>query len=269
MSGHMSEWSGPRDRARSSPSGKCRAALHVQRLAVTAWPLVCIPQSKGVAIVAEIYRTMQETNIDFTETYDAGTMDIGNWVLTTDMLRPRIIEPTGGHPGGYLYSEVSTAIPTWATVSRRYEPGIDDESKRDSIFVGDYYTNGIDYISVDLRVLQAGSWTSNRTVTLLLRSWDATNNTVAFEATYSLPDIPNVPVAWNGYHFHVNARSATVPRGWSFHRGDGSPGTDSDWAIFMHQIDLVGFGYWKPDFAYPSLGLWKLGIDNIHVGSLP
>jgi len=25
-------------------------------------------------------------------------------------------------------------------------------------------------------------------------------------------------------------------------------------------------GYWRSGFAYPSLGIWKLGIDNIHVG---
>jgi hypothetical protein len=48
---------------------------------------------------------------DFTETYDTGTMDVGNWLLTTNTLRPRIIESTGGNPGGYLYSEVSSPIP--------------------------------------------------------------------------------------------------------------------------------------------------------------
>ena len=35
----------------------------------------------------------------------------------------------------------------------------------------------------------------------------------------------------------------------------------------MHQIDVVGVGFWKPGYMYPALGLWKLGIDNIHIGT--
>jgi hypothetical protein len=203
----------------------------------------------------------------WTETYDAGTRDIGNWLLSTDPLRPRVIEATGGHPGGYLYSEVSTAIPTWSTASTRYMPGVDDDAKRDTIFVGDYRANRIKHVSADMQVVQAGAWTSDRAITLWLVSWDAANDSVAFEATYSLPDMPKVPTRWHHYDFEVDARSATIPSGWALTRGDGSPGDDADWATLMHQIDLVGFCYWKPGYAYPSLGVWQLGIDNIHVGT--
>lgn len=202
----------------------------------------------------------------FTETFDAGTLDVGHWLLTTDPLRARIIEPTGGHPGGYLYGEVSTACPTWSTASTRYQPGVDDDAKRDSIFVGNYHANGIDHVSADMIIYQPGAWTSDRTVTLELVSWDVATDSVAFDATYSLPDIHKVPTRWIHYDFKVDARSATIPSGWVLTRGDGTPGTDADWAVFMHQIDLVGFGYWKPGYAYPSLGIWHLGIDNIHVG---
>jgi len=211
-------------------------------------------------------RTMN-TDDDFTETYGACTMDVGNWGLTTNPLRARIIEPTGGHPDGYLYSEVSTPAPTWSTASTRYRPGVDDEAKRDSSFVGDYYTRGIKHVSADLQVYQAGSWTPGRTVTLHLLRWDAASDAVAFEAFYSPPDIPAVPMGWNHYDFQVHARSASVPPGWGFRRGDGTPGTDPEWKIFMHQIDLVGFGYWRPGFFYPALGIWRLGIDNIHIGT--
>jgi len=203
---------------------------------------------------------------DFTERYDPGTMDVGNWLLTTNTLRPRVIEATGGDPGGYLDSEVSSPIPTWSTASTRFQPGVDDDAKRDSVFVGDYYANDVDHVSADLQVYQAGSWTPGRTVTLHLMSWDVATNSLAFEAFNSLPDIPTVPMGWHHYKFDVDARSARVPSGWDFRRGDGTPGTDAEWATFMHQIDAVGFGYWKPGYVYPSLGLWKLGIDNIHVG---
>jgi hypothetical protein len=208
-----------------------------------------------------------KTGVDFTETYSPGTGDVGNWILSDDPLRTRVIEATGGHPGGYLYSEVSAPIPTWSTASTRYAPGYDDELKRDSLFVGDYYANGINHVSADMQILQAGSWTSERTVTLQLIRWDTATDTVAFEATYSLPDMPNMPRGWHHYDFAVDARAATIPPGWALTRGDGTPGTDADWATLMHQIDLVGIGYWKPGYAYPSLGIWKLGIDNIHVGA--
>jgi hypothetical protein len=204
---------------------------------------------------------------EFTESYEACTLDTGHWTLTDNPLRPRVIEPSGGNPGGYLYGEVSSPIPTWATASTRYEPGVDDADRRDSEFVGDYAARAINHVSADLEVIQAGSWTPGRTVTLQLRQWDATTDSVALEATYSLPDIPEVPQGWQHYDFEVDAGSAKIPPGWVLTRGDGTPGTNSDWATLMHQVDLVAFGFWKPGFEYPSLGLWKLGIDNIHVGT--
>jgi hypothetical protein len=228
----------------------------------------CPARISGIAIaLAGLFSTPANADTTFTETYDAGTQDAGNWILTTDPVRPRVIEPTGGDPGGYLYGEVSSAIPTWATASTRYQPGVNDPAKRDSVFVGDYYTNQINHVSADLQVLQAGSWTSDRTVTLELVSWDVNANTVAYQATFSLPDMPQVPHGWKHYDFAVDAQSTTIPAGWVFQRGDGTPGSDAEWPVFMHQIDLVGFGYWKPGYAYPSLGLWQLGIDNIQVST--
>jgi len=206
-------------------------------------------------------------DVDFTETYDAGSTDVGHWGLTTNTLRSRVIERTGGHPGGYLYSEVSTPIPTWSTVSKRYQSGGDDPIGQDSIFVGDYYARRINHVSADLRIYQVGSWTRGRTVTLHLVRWEVGSNSVAFEAFYSPPDISAAPTGWHHYDFRVDARSARVPPGWTFRRGDGTPGTDADWATFMHQIDFVGICYWRPGYFYPALGIWKLGIDNIHVGS--
>jgi len=34
---------------------------------------------------------------------------------------------------------------------------------------------------------------------------------------------------------------------------------------FLHCIDLTSIGYYKPGFAYPGLGTWILGIDNIEI----
>jgi hypothetical protein len=200
---------------------------------------------------------------EFTETYSWGTLDVGHWALTTDDLRSRVIEPTGGNPGGYLYGEVASPIPTWSTASRRIDP----DAGTNTIFVGDYHANNIRRINADLCVYQAGSWSASRTVTLQLLRWDVANATILLEATYSLPDIPDVPDGWQHYEFPINARSATIPPGWQLEREDGTPATDADWAVLMHQIDVVSFGFWKPGYMYPALGLWELGIDNIHIGT--
>jgi hypothetical protein len=178
-----------------------------------------------------------------------------------------VIEASGGNPGGYLHGEVASAIPTWSTASTRYQPGVADADKRDSEFVGDYQGRGITYLGADLEVIQAGSWTADRAVTLVLRRWDAATDSIAYEATSTLPDLPQVPQGWQHYEFKVDAGAAKIPPGWVFTHGDGTPGSDAEWASFMQQIDMVGIGYWKPGYAYPSLGVWQLGLDNVYVGT--
>jgi hypothetical protein len=204
---------------------------------------------------------------EFTEGYGQGTLDVGHWALTTNDLRAREIAQTGGNPGGYLYGEVSSPIPTWSTASPRLVAATGIDVLLDSIFTGNYYADDIHRISADLCVYQAGSWSASRTVTLQLIRWDFVNDTIALDATYSPSGIPEVPAGWQHHAFEVDARSRTIPTGWLLTRGDGTPGTDADWAVLMHQIDVVSFGYWRPGYMYPALGLWELGIDNVHIGT--
>lgn len=203
----------------------------------------------------------------FTEHYSPGSLDLGHWSLTTNDLRPRQIEPSGGNPGGYLYSEVSSPIPTWSTASPRLLGEVGPDAVLDSMFVGNYYADRVHRITADLCIYQAGSWSASRTVTLQLVRWDFVADTVAFEATYSLPDIPELPIGWQHVAFEFDPRSPTIPPGWTLARGDGTPASDADWATLMHQVDIVGLGYWKLGYMYPALGLWQLGIDNVHIGT--
>jgi len=204
---------------------------------------------------------------DFTETYGAASLDAGHWALSTNDLRTREIEPGGGNPGGFLYSEVSSPIPTWSTASSRVQSASDDGAIRDTIFVGDYRANDIQSIAADLCVYHAGSWSASRTVSLQLTRWDRANDAPALRATYSLPDIAEVPSGWQHYVFDVDANAPQIPPGWSVTRSDGTPGDAADWAFLMQQVDVVSFGYWKPGHVYPALGLWQLGIDNVHIAA--
>jgi hypothetical protein len=178
-------------------------------------------------------------------------------------MRPRMVNATGGNPGGYLYAEVSTGSPTWYTMSTRYSPGMSDSVKRDSVYVGDFATRAITHVTVDLDIQQS-SWSIDRTLTIELRTWDPSQGMPALVADCSLPDIANPPSGWNHYDFMIDGASPTVPAGWTLVHGDGSQADPIEWATLMHQIDFVGIGYWKPGYSYPG-GNWSLGIDNIRI----
>jgi hypothetical protein len=199
----------------------------------------------------------------FIETYDDGT-DIGLWHCSTGV--PRIPEATGGNPGAYIQQGgFSTSIPTWASISTRFQPGVPDPYKIDSIYTGDWTTLGVTTLAVDLNVIQVATWATDRAVTLELLQMDETGFNVTYDATYTLPDLPEPPVGWQTYSFPIDANSSTIPQGWVFTRGDGTPGTDAEWSPFLHRVDLTSIGFYKPGFAYPSLGTWVLGIDNVEI----
>jgi hypothetical protein len=200
----------------------------------------------------------------FIETYDDGT-DVGLWVAAFSV--PRIIQPDGGNPGAYLQQgDFSTHTPTWTTASPRYQPGVNDDFKVDSIYTGDWAGIGVTSLSADMNIIQAAAWGTDRAVTMKLLQMDETGFTVNYEATYTLPDLPDIPpVGWLTFSFPVDANSSTVPAGWVFTHGDGTPANDAEWAILMSRIDLTSIGYYKPGFAYPGFGTWILGIDNIDI----
>jgi hypothetical protein len=204
------------------------------------------------------------TRGSFIETYDDGT-DVGLWVAAFSV--PRIIEPDGGNPGAYLQQgDFSTHTPTWASVSTRYQPGFNDDFKVDSIYTGDWAGIGVISLSADMNIIQAAAWGTDRAVTLQLLQMDETGFNVNYQATYTLPDLPDIPpVGWQTYSFPIDANSSTIPAGWVFTHGDGTPASDAEWAVLMSRIDLTSIGFYKPGFAYPGFGTWILAIDNIDI----
>jgi hypothetical protein len=180
----------------------------------------------------------------FIETYDDGT-DVGLWNCSVGA--PRTIEANGGNPGAYVQQGgFSTSIPTWASVSTRFQPGVPDPYKVDSIYTGDWTTLGVTSIAVDLNIIQVATWATDRAVTLELLQMDESGFNVTYDATYTLPDLPDPPVGWHTYSFPIDANSPTIPDGWVFTRGDGTPGTDAEWAPFLHRVDLTSIGFYKP-----------------------
>jgi hypothetical protein len=72
----------------------------------------------------------RETNT-FIETYDDGT-DVGLWHCSVNV--PRTLETDGGNPGAYLQQGgFSSHVPTWASVSTRFQPGVNAGRERRAI----------------------------------------------------------------------------------------------------------------------------------------
>ncbi len=100
--------------------------------------------------------TVAATHANFIETYDDGT-DVGIWNCSLSV--PRIIETSGGNPGAYVQQGgFSTHVPTWFSVSTRFQPGVNDTYKIDSIYTGDWTSLGVTSITVDLNVIQVATW---------------------------------------------------------------------------------------------------------------
>ena len=205
---------------------------------------------------------------DFAETYDGGS-DVGQWVASFNV--PRQIQPVGGSPlgggiplGAFLeQGGFPSAVPTWGTASTRYQPGFNDTYKQDSVFVGNWTAAGVTTFSVDLNVIQAGSWPSpGRPLTLQLMQMDGSGFSVDYVATWTTALMATPPVGWNHYSFTINAAGGVVPAGWIFTHGDGTPATDAEWGTFLSQVDLTSIGYYAPGYFYPSTGTWTLGMDN-------
>jgi len=214
---------------------------------------------RSLALAARIFGQSNS----FIETYDDGT-DVGLWHCSVGV--PRLIESSGGNPGMYLQQGgFSSAIPIWASISTRFQPGVNDPYKIDSIYTGDWSSLGVTRIAADLNVIHVATWATDRAVTLELLQMDETGFNVNYDATYTLPDLPEPPIGWQTYSFPVDANSPIIPLGWVFTHGDGTPGTDAEWSPFLHRIDLTSVGFYKPGFFYPSLGTWILGIDNIEI----
>jgi xanthomonalisin len=203
----------------------------------------------------------------FVETYDDGT-DTGQWLASLNV--PRVFESGGGNPGKYLeQDDIQTHAPNWGTASPRYQPGYNDKYKIDSVFTGDWTDAGVTDLSIDMDVLQDGGWGPGRGVTLELLQMDDTGFNITYEATYTLPLGQKVPKGWRTYSFPVNADSSTIPAGWVFTHGDGTPGSDAEWSQFLKRVDLTSVGYYKPRIDYPGFGTWTVGIDNVTLKSMP
>lgn len=215
---------------------------------------------------------------DYTETFNGGASDpdTGWWCLTTQTNRVREIRPSDGASGGatdgYLYNEVSSAIPGWSTASPDFQPGYDADHKQHGPFVDDYLSRGVTDLSADLQIFptSTGAWTGDRALTLYLKQADSTGDGLAYTASYTIEyPTSDRPVGWNHVDFNIDATSKTVPAGWTLTDGEGN--ASDDWGALMSKIDVVTIGFYKPGYFYPSLGMWQMGLDNvsIHTQAVP
>src|SRR5438105_14949026 len=74
------------------------------------------------------------------ETYADGT-DVGLWHCSVNV--PRILATNGGTPRAYIQQGgFSSHVPTWARVTARVQPGINDTYRIDSVDTADWTSLG-------------------------------------------------------------------------------------------------------------------------------
>jgi hypothetical protein len=191
---------------------------------------------------------------DFVETFDNGNDD-GDWHLTSDPSRLLRIEPTGGNSGAFLHGQFAGAVPTW------YVP----YGTANTHFLGNFYADHVTEMSFDINIF-SGTQAPDRNMTLDLRTTLGTGDfTKGLEAYYVGTDISILPKGWHTYDYKLNATSSVIPAGWVLLRGNGSPGTAADWRKLMSDVETLGVELGTPGFAYPSLGVWDLGLDNARI----
>ena len=189
----------------------------------------------------------------FVETFDNGSNE-GDWHLTVN---PATIEPDGGNPGPYLHAMADAAVPTW------YVP-LDTPT---AYFLGNFAEKKVGTLAVDIDIF-SGVEVPDRAVTLDLETTLGTGDfTKGVDAYYIGTDISHFPVGWQTYEFPINAASTTIPPGWVVTKGNGRPGTDTDWQALMGDVETLGVELGEPGFFYP-FGIWDIGLDNARITRL-
>jgi len=186
----------------------------------------------------------------FVETFDGGSNE-GGWSFGTGN---EVIETSGGNPGAYLHDpSIDSYAPqprtAWGT---------------SSVFVGDFRTNRVTGLSIDLITLAVDFSAEGRPLALMLVSDNGTPASSDDDwAGYTLsPD--NVPLpdqGWLGYSFVVPSWEPTWPADWHVILfGPDSPPAP-DWNTLITAVDQVRFHYGDPEMVF-IFQMWNLGLDN-------
>ena len=222
--------------------------------------------SLGVLAISIASAVYARGPITFTDTFETADSNVGGWSWGSGYER---FVGANGNPGRYLRdSQLSTFTPRAST-----------NFGEQSAFTGDYYTQNVTSLGIDLAIAYADTFVEGRTVTLILLNDNGTPDDLyddwgAFAVT-ALP-IPPTGIAgitgetdilsWVKYDIDVPSRAKTLPDGWSWIsrnelRRNGS------WGRLMRDVDHVGFILGDPAMRYP-LVRWDVAIDNPRITTL-
>ena len=203
----------------------------------------------SVSLLSLLVVTFGATSVlaNVVDDFENGT-NYGNWVASQ-----WTIESTGGNPGGWFHAH-----------ERRGEPTFQFLPDPSNVFAGDYASEGVTGLTVDLRA-DAGfnqEDPEGRGTTLRLDWTDNGQYVTGIEAWYTGDLVPTIGGGWQSYFYPIPATSTTIPAGWTIFEGDGTPGTDADWQYLMRHIDQVVIQYGEMGYAFP-IRLWDIGMDNV------
>ncbi len=202
--------------------------------------------------------------VTVTETYD-GPPDQTSWGLSPYYEQ---IEPTGGHPGAFLYIQrVDAAEPSLLTI-----PG------RSAQFLGDYRAMGVVSMGVDIDLFGCGldvnmqlGTCEKRPVTLILHSDMGTPDDPLDDCDAASVGrfLQRPGVGWRSYNYIVPSMSPVMPPGWQLVGTCANLSPNDAWNRLIQNVGEARFDLGEPGYMY-FFQFWSLGFDNprISMGTL-
>jgi hypothetical protein len=205
------------------------------------------------AILACVAASPADTLI---ETFDNGS-NIGAW---TWGFGDTIANDPGPH-GPYLRAD---GLDTFAPQPRA--------TATNTLFTGDYRTNGVTCVGVDLITHNVDFSTGGRPLTLMLMHDNGTPKVFEDDTAAYFMHAQNIPAegaGWSSYSFSVPSDSTTLPAGWQLlNMGDsGSPAIHT-WDQVIQNVTGIRFFYGNPTFFF-IFQQWSVGLDNITLCHTP
>jgi hypothetical protein len=141
----------------------------------------------------------------------------------------------------------------------------------DSVFTGDYRTQEVTSVGIDLITFAVDFSAAGRPLTVMLVS---DNNTPAnFNDDWAAYHIgpTNVPLpgqGWLSYNFDIPSQSMTLPPGWQFIQFGPSSPPNPNWNDVITDVDQLRYFYGDPTFFF-IFQVWNLGLDNPRITMVP
>ena len=206
----------------------------------------------GAALTALAASAAAQCGTTFTETFDGGTTNQGNWHWGQGNPVPK---NAGGNPGAYIESQLLV----------QDRPEAQSALGIQSNFSGDYRANAVHTLGIDLQTISTVFNSCGRPVALILDNDNGTKQTSDDFWVYTLSGgtVPCPGTGWATFQVTFDSQSPTIPSGWFKNPGSAQT-ADQEWNSVISNVSRVRWSFGDPSLIHASDN-WVLGMDNARI----